>query len=86
MLVLFYISLPLSKNGHFRKNPSVNKEHLCTADTAMKTKIENIPTNNIHQCPFDNTVSKRTQTLYGKEMHKHPIHMSLSLCQRNELL
>ena len=59
-----YLS-PLSKNGHFRKNPSVNNEHLCTAVTAMKTKIENIPTNNIHQCTGDTTVSKRIQTLYG---------------------
>ena len=70
-----YLS-PLSKNSHLRKNPSVNNEHLCTADTAVKTKIENIPTNNIHLCTVDTTVSKRIQTLCGKEMHQHPIHMS----------
>jgi hypothetical protein len=87
MLVLFYISLsPLSKNSHFRKNPSVNSEHLCTADTAVKTKIENIPTNSEHLCTVDTTVNKRIQTLYGKEMYQHTIHMSVPFCQRNKLL
>jgi len=28
----------------------------------------------------------KIQTLYGKEMHQHPIHMSLPLSQRNQLL
>jgi len=31
-------------------------------------------------------LSKRIQTLYWKEMHEHPIQMSLPLCQRNKLL
>jgi len=28
----------LVKNSHFRKNPSVHNEHMCIADTAVKTK------------------------------------------------
>jgi hypothetical protein len=77
---------PLSENSHFRENPSVNDELLCTADTAVKTKIENLPTNNVHHRTVDTTVSKRIETLYGKEMHQLPIHMPLLLCQRNKLL
>jgi hypothetical protein len=63
MFLLFFIYLShLSKNNHFRKNSSINNEHLCTPDTAVKTKIENIPTNNIQLCTVDTAVSKRIQT------------------------
>jgi len=83
---LLYISPPCQRTATLGKSPNVSNEHLCTADTAVKTKIENIPTNNIHLCAVETTVSKRLQTIYGKEMHQHPIQMSLPLYQRNKLL
>jgi len=84
---LLYISLLCQRTATLGKNPSVNNEHLCTADTAVKTKIENIPpTNNIHLCTVDTTVSKRIQTLCGKEMHQHPIHMSAPPSQKQATL
>jgi hypothetical protein len=54
----------MSKNSHIRKNPNVNNEHVHTADTAVKTKIENIPKNNIHLCTVDTTVSERMEKRY----------------------
>ena len=45
MLVLFYISLPLVKEQPLlekKKPPSVNNEHLCTADTAKAWESNHI--------------------------------------------